>query len=72
MDDYTAVPPLAFDIINAIVVWMIYVEKGERLLHLTAGHDMRAPLISGKDSSKVALYWLTSISWYTIIWYAWH
>ena len=34
MDDYTAIPPLIFNIINAIVVWMMYVEKGERISYL--------------------------------------
>jgi hypothetical protein len=31
MDDYTAIPPLIFNIVNAIIVWMMYVEKGERI-----------------------------------------
>ncbi|KIM36664.1 hypothetical protein M413DRAFT_77847 [Hebeloma cylindrosporum] len=34
MDDYTAIPPLIFNIINAIVVWMMYVEKGEKSSYL--------------------------------------
>ena len=34
MDDYTAIPPLIFDIINAIIVWMLYVEQSERILYL--------------------------------------
>ena len=73
MDDYTAIPPLVFNIINTIVIWMMYVEKGEIISYFAEGTQWKPLFISGNDSklkSKVALYWLMSIPWYTIIWCA--
>ena len=31
MDDYTAILSLVFDVINAIIIWMMYAENGERV-----------------------------------------
>ncbi|KAF8156627.1 hypothetical protein B0H34DRAFT_468990 [Crassisporium funariophilum] len=53
MDDYTAIPAMLMNVINATGIWMMYIK--------TSG--------DAKPGSKVALYWSMSISWYTIIWF---
>ncbi|PPQ78419.1 hypothetical protein CVT25_011894 [Psilocybe cyanescens] len=52
VDDVTVIPPLIMELAAAVVVWFLYVD----------------PESTTTVKNEVALYWLASISWLTILW----
>jgi hypothetical protein len=63
MDDYTAIPPLVFDIINIIVIWMMYVEKGEGVLVTSRQTQSKDPIDfrKGLEQGRALLAYLNTL-----------